>query len=202
MKRYTREELERMGIDDLNRMAFGVVGGEERTLEPSSIRILYLGDLENPEALFAQQGMAWARGVDLSEPVEVSVNDVGIHDFRSLPSCPCFADVDVTDESGRERPHLVPANGRQYLGATALARSDRERFCHPVSPRWRRFSPLLRSRSWSAPHAEQTHCLTSQLNSPAGPVRAWQLLHLRVEFFSDTFSTTLPARWPIAVSLV
>ena len=77
MKRYTREELERMDIDDLDRMAFGVVGGEERTLEPSSLRILYLGDLENPEALFAQQGMAWARGVDLSEPVEVSVNDDG-----------------------------------------------------------------------------------------------------------------------------
>jgi hypothetical protein len=61
----------------MDRMAFGVVGGEERTLEPSSLRILYLGDLENPEALFAQQGMAWARGVDLSEPVEVSVNDDG-----------------------------------------------------------------------------------------------------------------------------
>lgn len=77
MKRYTREELERMDIDDLDRMAFGVAGGEERTLEPSSLRILYLGDLENPEALFAQQGMAWARGVDLSEPVEVSINDDG-----------------------------------------------------------------------------------------------------------------------------
>ena len=77
MTHYTRQELEQMDIDDLDRMAFGVVGGEERTLDPATIHIVYPGDLENPQALFDQKGMAWARSVDLSEPVEVSVNDEG-----------------------------------------------------------------------------------------------------------------------------
>ena len=75
--RYTRSELELMDIDDLDRMAFGVVGGQQIDLSPADIHIRYHCDLENPQALFDAQGMAWAQSVDLSESIEVSVDDRG-----------------------------------------------------------------------------------------------------------------------------
>ena len=74
---YTRSELEHMDIDELDRMAFGVVGGQQIDLSPVDIHIRYHCDLENPQALFDAQGMAWAQSVDLSEPIEVSVDDQG-----------------------------------------------------------------------------------------------------------------------------
>lgn len=77
MTPYTREELEQMDINELDRMAFGVVDGEDVTIQPQQVRILYPGDLENPQALFDKGGMAWARSVDLSEPVLLSVDDDG-----------------------------------------------------------------------------------------------------------------------------
>lgn len=74
---YTRSELERMDIDELDRMAFGVEGGQKVDLDPSEIHIRYHDDLDNPRALFDAKEMAWANSVDLSEPVEVSVDDQG-----------------------------------------------------------------------------------------------------------------------------
>lgn len=74
---YTRSELERMDIDELDRMAFELVGGQEVELAHADIHIRYHCDLENPQALFDAKGMAWANSVDLSEPVEVSVDDRG-----------------------------------------------------------------------------------------------------------------------------
>ena len=75
---YTREALERMDIDDLDRLAFGVAQGDVVTLDPHQLRILYPGDLENPQARFDAEGMAWVRQVCLDEPVEVSVDDEGL----------------------------------------------------------------------------------------------------------------------------
>jgi len=76
-KRYTREELERMDIDDLDRMAYGHVDGETVTLRPDQIKIKYPGDLENPQDKFEKQGMKWVRSVDRSEPVDVSIGQDG-----------------------------------------------------------------------------------------------------------------------------
>lgn len=74
---YTREQLEQMDIDELDRLAFGMADGDVISVSPASIRILYPGDLDNPQARFDQEGMVWARSVDLSEPVDLSVNDAG-----------------------------------------------------------------------------------------------------------------------------
>ena len=74
---YTREALERMDIDDLDRMAFGVAQGDTVTVLPHHLRILYPSDLANPQARFDAEGMAWVRQVSLDEPVEVSVDDEG-----------------------------------------------------------------------------------------------------------------------------
>ena len=156
---------------------------------------------------------------------------VGIHDFRSLQSSPCFADVVLTDETGLELTHLVPANGSprslkvprklsfprqawrtlartqllasdQYLGSGRnVRRSSGEAAFQSVSPTWRRFSPLHRSRLWRLPHPGHVHALTTQASRPVGPVNDWQLLHLRVELASFTFSTTRPARWPMAFNV-
>jgi hypothetical protein len=79
---YTRDELERWDIDDLDRMAFGVVSGDIVELSPDQIRIKYPGEIENPEYKFQRGGMAWARSVDLSEPVEVSINNDGQYELE------------------------------------------------------------------------------------------------------------------------
>lgn len=74
---YTQDQLERMPIEELDQLAFGVVSGEQRQIQPSQLLIIYPCDLENPQARFDHEGMAWANSVDLSEPVSVSVNDLG-----------------------------------------------------------------------------------------------------------------------------
>jgi hypothetical protein len=74
---YTRDDLEQMEIDALDFMAFGVTGGQVVSLSPAQINIRYGCDLENPEAMFKKKGMSWAQSVDLSEPVDVSVDDKG-----------------------------------------------------------------------------------------------------------------------------
>lgn len=76
-RHYTQSELEHMDIDELDRLAFGVAGGDMVDLDPSHIRIKYPDDLINPQHRLATEGPKWARSVDLSEPVEVSVNEAG-----------------------------------------------------------------------------------------------------------------------------
>ncbi len=73
---YTREQLEMMDTDDLDRMAFGHAGGDVIELAPSEISLQY-DDVENAEYKFEQGGMAWAKSVDLSEPVDVEIHDDG-----------------------------------------------------------------------------------------------------------------------------
>lgn len=75
---YTRSELEQMDTNELDAIAFGCRSGEVKTLKPSAIRIKYPCDLENPQHLFEQEGMAWVRSVSLDEPVSVSVDDNGV----------------------------------------------------------------------------------------------------------------------------
>jgi len=76
-KIYTRDELERMNIDDLDRMAYGHASGEIIQLNPSQIRIQYPVDISNPEYKFEQKGMDWVKSVDFSEPVKVSIKQNG-----------------------------------------------------------------------------------------------------------------------------
>lgn len=73
----SREDLERMDIDALDRLAFGVADGDQVTLKPEAIQLPYPGDLLNPMARFDKEGMDWVQSVDFSEPVEVSVNQAG-----------------------------------------------------------------------------------------------------------------------------
>jgi hypothetical protein len=79
---YTREALERVDIAVLDRLAFGVNDGDLITVRPDQVRIRYPCDLENPEARFAKDGMAWARSVDLSEPIDLSVAEDGGYDLE------------------------------------------------------------------------------------------------------------------------
>jgi hypothetical protein len=76
-KKYTEAELEAMDINELDRLAFGVNSGDVIPMRPDQIKIKYKGDLENPQDRFRKEGMEWARSVDLSEPVQVSVDDNG-----------------------------------------------------------------------------------------------------------------------------
>jgi hypothetical protein len=48
-----------------------------RSLSPEQIKIIYTGDVGNPQDKFDKQGMSWANSVDLSTSIEVSVNDEG-----------------------------------------------------------------------------------------------------------------------------
>jgi hypothetical protein len=74
----TREELERLGADTLDRMAFGHANGDVVDVHPSQIKIQYPQDLVNPQARFDDEGMAWAKSVDLSEPVDVDIKTTPI----------------------------------------------------------------------------------------------------------------------------
>src|ERR1700722_14860259 len=61
--------------------------------------------------------------------------------------------------------------------------------------RW--FRAEFTSRSCVTPHALHTQVLTTSMSRPVGPVRALQLLHVRVESLSLTMITLLPACWPL-----
>ena len=74
---WTRATMERMEIDDLDRMAYGLVGGQIFELAPDRIAIKWHDDLENPKHKFAVGGMGWVRSVDFSDPIEVSVAQDG-----------------------------------------------------------------------------------------------------------------------------
>jgi hypothetical protein len=79
---YTRDELERMDIDQLDRMAFGVASGDVVVLSPNQIKIKYPDDLENPAYRYGKEGMHWVLSVDFSEPVDVSINDRGEYELE------------------------------------------------------------------------------------------------------------------------
>src|SRR5471032_1281457 len=64
-------------------------------------------------------------------------------------------------------------------------------------PADRMFRAAFTSRSCVSPHALHTQLLTTSMSRPVGPVRALQLLHVRVVFLSLTMKTLLPACWPL-----
>lgn len=76
-RKYSRHELEKMDIDTLDKMAFGVTSGQCVVTLSHKIHIQYPGDLENAQHAFDTKGMEWARQVDLSDPVEVSIDNNG-----------------------------------------------------------------------------------------------------------------------------
>ena len=59
------------------------------------------------------------------------------------------------------------------------------------------FFAALTFRSCMPPHALHIHVLTESMSKPVGPVRAWQLLHSLVVFFSLTMKTLLPPCWAL-----
>lgn len=129
---YARRELEHMDIDELDRMAFGVVGGQQVDLAPADIHIRYHCDLENPQALFEAKGMAWAHSVDLSEPIEVSVDDRG--DFYLEDGHHRWF---AAGKTGRRLKATVEIKGKpieKILADQAQAMSDRPA---PKAPRCR-----------------------------------------------------------------
>lgn len=73
----TRAELEKLDIDTLDKMAFGHVSGDIVTVNPRDIKVQYRDDLVNPQDKFDKGGMAWARSVNLSEPVKVEIKTDG-----------------------------------------------------------------------------------------------------------------------------
>lgn len=75
--KYTESQLQQMDTDVLDRMAWGVVNGDVVDVSPASLNVQYTGDMENPEAKFAKDGMKWVKSVDLSEPIKVSIRDDG-----------------------------------------------------------------------------------------------------------------------------
>ena len=77
-------------------------------------------------------------------------------------------------------------------GASSFPQADGERL-----PANRIFLAALTSLSCMPPHAPHTHVLTSSMSRPLGPVKARQLLHARVVFFSLTMIMLLPACSPV-----
>lgn len=76
--KYTRQQLERMPIEILDRAAFGFQDGSILNLEPDQIKILYDGDYHNVEEEIEDSDLGperWARKIRLSEPVEVTLRN-------------------------------------------------------------------------------------------------------------------------------
>lgn len=72
---YTRAELERLDPAVLDRMAYGFASGDTRTV-PLSVLVPVADDLENAgyqAGRYKGGPIAWARSVDLSEPIEVRI---------------------------------------------------------------------------------------------------------------------------------
>lgn len=74
---HSRSDLERMDIDQLDRMAYGHAEGDVVKLNPKDIKIKYPDDLVNPQDKFDKQGMKWVKSVDQTEPVKVSIDQDG-----------------------------------------------------------------------------------------------------------------------------
>jgi hypothetical protein len=75
-----RRELEQVDIDQLDRWAFGVVGDEVLKLDPKELTIVHQDDLDNATYQadrYPGGPKRWAKGVSLSEPVDVSVKRPG-----------------------------------------------------------------------------------------------------------------------------
>ncbi len=73
--KFTREQLERMPSETLDRMAYGFASGEERTV-PVGLLHATNDDIENAiykASKFPGGPKAWARSVDFSEPIQLTV---------------------------------------------------------------------------------------------------------------------------------
>ncbi len=79
---YTENQLIEMDIEDLDRLAFGVTSGQTVSVTPDQLTVVYPDDLENPQALYEQRGDEWVNSVDLSEPIEVSVDEQGNYNIE------------------------------------------------------------------------------------------------------------------------
>jgi len=78
LRKMTREELEHIDTDILDKEAFGVNIGDKLTLDTKVVHPTNT-DIENAEYKFKQGGMEWVRSVDFTEPIEVYLKDGKYH---------------------------------------------------------------------------------------------------------------------------
>lgn len=79
---YTERELQDMDIDVLDQMAFGFQDDQIIKVSPHDLAIKWECDLENPEYKYAIGGDEWVNSVDLSVPVDISINDEGVMELE------------------------------------------------------------------------------------------------------------------------
>lgn len=73
----TEQELQNMSLDILDRGAFGVNDGDVIKISPEKLNIKFPDDMINPQHKFEIGGINWAKSVDLSDPIKVSIDDAG-----------------------------------------------------------------------------------------------------------------------------
>ncbi|WP_415912224.1 hypothetical protein [Neptuniibacter sp. QD37_11] len=73
---HTYDSLVDVDCDVLDRAAYGATTDDLIEINPNDVTIIH-PDLENPEYRFEMDGMDWVNSVDLSEPVEFSINQQG-----------------------------------------------------------------------------------------------------------------------------
>jgi hypothetical protein len=80
INKYTEEDLTKMiedgKGDELDRIAFGVNDGDKIDIDTKDINLIY-PDIENAEYKSEHGGMDWVNSVDLSEPIDISVDELG-----------------------------------------------------------------------------------------------------------------------------
>lgn len=74
---WTREQLERLPTEELDRMAFGFVSGDTLTLHPKQIVVTSQDDMENVYYQIQRHGneKAWAKSVSLRKPIDVHLRN-------------------------------------------------------------------------------------------------------------------------------
>jgi len=159
-KTYTREQLEQMDTDDLDRLAFGVAYGDRLTISPDKLHIKYPGDLENPEERWRLGGMAWAKSVKLTEPVEISVGEDGLlylenghHRWFAAKKTGRKLKAEVVSVDGKPiekilGPHANPehADTLQQLYEAPWTTRDRPKVSEPYR------APIIAHTSWVNEH--------------------------------------------------
>ena len=74
----TSKEWSEFSIDDIDRAAFGFAEGDIKKLNPNELEIKWVDDLDQVNHEIKTSGKSpqqWAEGIDLSEPIEVIVED-------------------------------------------------------------------------------------------------------------------------------
>jgi hypothetical protein len=106
----TGKEWADLSIDEIDRAAFGFAASDVKTLSPEQLSVKWVEDQVNVDAEIAAAASpeAWARGIDLSEPIDVVFEggsfkvDDGHHRWNAAKIRGVDLPVDV---SIRDKPH-------------------------------------------------------------------------------------------------